>query len=86
MEEIGRELCGLGRNPSSALVSTFGDALVVVAMHDVAAVDEVVDADGIFCPHFVMIFGLNTVHINTFFDTFWHLLYHATHHSSRRYE
>ena len=43
------ELCGLGRNPSSSLVSTFGDALVVVATaaHDAAAADEVAVVDGI---------------------------------------
>ena len=40
-------MCGLGRNPSSALISTIGDALVVAAMHDVAFVDEVAIVDGI---------------------------------------
>ena len=35
-------------------------------------------------PHFVTIFGLNTLHINTCFVTFWHLLYHIAHHLSLR--
>ena len=45
MEEIERELCGLGRNPSSALVSTFRNELVVAAAHDVAVADGIAAAD-----------------------------------------
>ena len=47
MGETRRELCGLRRTPSNALVIAFADAVVVVVAHDVVAMDGVAAADGL---------------------------------------
>ena len=47
MGEIGRELCGLGRSPSNSLLVVCGDGVVVAAMHNVAAADDVVAVVGV---------------------------------------
>ena len=47
MGERGRELYGLERSLDNSLMVVYGDEVVVVAAHNVAAMDDVVSTDGV---------------------------------------